>query len=69
MTQRILSLGLRGWLAGVALLMALAAPAWAQDRRVALVIGNAAYRHAQTLANPANDAEAMATALRRPDRQ
>ena len=34
-------------------------------RRVALVIGNAAYEHAATLANPHRDAQAVAAALRR----
>ena len=34
-------------------------------RRVALVVGNARYAHAGTLANPRNDAQAMAAALRR----
>lgn len=34
------------------------------ERRVALVIGNGAYRHAPALANPRNDAEDMAAALR-----
>lgn len=35
------------------------------ERRVALVIGNAAYQHAPALANPANDAKAVAAALER----
>jgi len=35
------------------------------ERRVALVIGNGAYEHATPLPNPANDARAMASALRR----
>lgn len=34
------------------------------ERRLALVIGNGAYRHTSPLANPANDARAMAKALR-----
>jgi hypothetical protein len=34
------------------------------ETRVALVIGNAAYEHTAALANPGNDAEDMATALR-----
>src|SRR5260221_6875921 len=33
------------------------------ERRVALVIGNAAYRHVGTLDNPKQDAEAIAVAL------
>jgi formylglycine-generating enzyme required for sulfatase activity/Tfp pilus assembly protein PilF len=49
----------------VAWVMALLAlpPASAQER-VALVIGNGKYEHATTLPNPANDARAMADALR-----
>jgi uncharacterized caspase-like protein len=43
-------------------LVALTQPA-AADKRVALVIGNAAYTHAGALANPANDATDMAAAL------
>lgn len=34
-------------------------PAWA-EKKVALVIGNSAYQHANPLRNPANDAKAMA---------
>jgi len=45
-------------------LTAFATPALAETR-VALVIGNAAYKHAPALANPKNDAEAMAASLRR----
>lgn len=37
----------------------------ARHRRVALVIGNGAYRHVSTLPNPPEDAKAMAAALRR----
>lgn len=33
------------------------------ERRVALVVGNSAYQHASRLANPGNDATAMAEAL------
>ena len=39
-------------------------PAVSQGRRVALVIGNGAYRSVDRLANPANDARAIAAALR-----
>jgi len=46
------------------LLFLLAAPALA-EKRVALVIGNAAYKHAPALANPKNDAEGVAAALQR----
>ncbi|MGD9925096.1 MAG: caspase domain-containing protein [Pseudorhodoplanes sp.] len=42
----------------------LATPALA-ERRVALVIGNGAYRHADRLPNPKNDAEDVSAALRR----
>jgi len=35
------------------------------ERRVALVIGNSAYAHAEALRNPVNDAEAMAAVLSR----
>ena len=52
-------LGLGAMLAAVAL----AEPAAAQ-KRVALVIGNAAYTHAGRLANPANDAADMAAAMK-----
>ncbi|MCW5750293.1 MAG: caspase family protein [Alphaproteobacteria bacterium] len=45
------------------LLASMAAVAGASERRVALVIGNAAYREAP-LRNPVNDARAIATALR-----
>ena len=43
-----------------------AGPALA-ERRVALVIGNAAYRHAQALQNPVEDARAVAGTLRKLD--
>ena len=35
------------------------------EKRVALVIGNSAYKHAPALANPKNDAEGMAAAPKR----
>ncbi len=41
-----------------------AAPAMALTERVALVIGNSAYEHTAALANPRNDASAMAAKLR-----
>lgn len=44
-----MSIGLATW----------CSPAWA-GRKVALVIGNSAYQHANPLRNPANDARAMA---------
>ncbi len=46
------------------LLLALATPASA-GQRVALVIGNASYAHAPSLANPLNDANDMGAALER----
>jgi uncharacterized caspase-like protein len=49
--------------AGALAAVAMAQPAAAQ-KRVALVIGNAAYTHAGQLANPANDAADMASALK-----
>jgi hypothetical protein len=61
----------QGWTAfGLIMLLALAL-AWggrahADERlRIALVIGNAAYEHSPALANPRNDAQAVAAALRR----
>jgi hypothetical protein len=50
-------------LAGMLGAVAFAQPAAAQ-KRVALVIGNAAYTHAGRLANPANDAADIAAALK-----
>lgn len=38
-------------------------PAWGQGRRVALIVGNSAYRSVDRLANPANDAKLIAAAL------
>jgi len=59
----------RGLLLGLAMSAALtglaAAPASADGRRVALVIGNGAYRHVPALPNPANDAGDVAAAFRR----
>lgn len=42
-----------------------AAEAASAERRVALVVGNGAYRHANVLPNPRNDAEDVAAALKR----
>jgi phosphate transport system substrate-binding protein len=50
--------------AAAAFAAVLAAPAFAETR-VALVIGNGAYKNAPRLPNPANDANDVATALRR----
>ena len=38
-------------------------PPFGSERRVALIIGNAAYQHTATLRNPVNDARAMAETL------
>jgi uncharacterized caspase-like protein len=51
------------WIVVAGLLWALS-PAMAQDRRVALVIGNAAYKSVSTLQNPVNDSRAIAKSLR-----
>jgi hypothetical protein len=56
----ILGLSVSAALAGLA-----AVPAAADGRRVALVIGNGAYRNVPALPNPANDAGDVAAALRR----
>lgn len=50
-------------LLAVVLLLSLPAAAQTAPRRVALVIGNAAYAHAGRLANPPNDARLVANAL------
>ena len=50
-------------LAAALFVLASAAPALA-EKRVALVVGNAAYRHIPRLDNPANDARLMAETLR-----
>src|SRR5262249_30764570 len=55
------------WLAALIVSVALCAAAQAQDRnrdRVALVIGNSRYVNVDALPNPANDARAVAKALR-----
>jgi caspase domain-containing protein len=58
----------RGFIQGlsaIAALPAFAAPAQADGKRVALVIGNSAYRNVAALPNPANDAGDIAAALTR----
>lgn len=52
------------FIANFALAICLAAPAHA-EKRVALVIGNAAYQNTPALTNPVNDGEDLATALRK----
>ena len=55
---------LRAWVAPAVLWSVLTGPALADDlRRVALVVGNAAYEHDAALRNPGNDATDMAAAL------
>ena len=49
----------------IALCVLLALGFGAEAKRVALVIGNSAYVHAGTLANPKNDATDVAAALRK----
>lgn len=49
----------------VGLVLFFCAEALAQGKRIALVIGNAAYRETAPLANPRNDATDLAAALRR----
>ena len=50
-------------LGATAMILFLTAVAAQAERRVALVIGNGAYRHSTPLPNPANDARAMAALL------
>jgi hypothetical protein len=45
------------------LLVLVVAPAWAEGRRVALVLGNSAYQHAPPLPNPVNDARVIGETL------
>ncbi len=49
--------------AALAAALLLAAPAHA-EKRVALVVGNSAYKQANPLANPVNDASEIASALK-----
>jgi TPR repeat protein len=58
---------LRSWIPGIAAVLALLAgsPAEAAGNRVALVVGNANYRHAPVLPTPVNDAEDIAATLTR----
>jgi len=51
------------WIVAVAAILLLGLPAQAQ-KRVALVVGNSAYVHANPLPNPANDANDIAAALK-----
>ena len=60
------SMALRCALYLVALIYALSSAAIAEtEKRVALVIGNSAYQHVSSLANPANDAQDISKALAR----
>jgi len=65
MRLRMRTSALRHVLAFVLLCLLASGPSNAADKRLALVIGNAAYTHAGTLANPRNDAADMAAALRK----
>ncbi len=56
---------MRGWITVVLICLgALAASPAVAEKRVALVVGNAAYRHVTALDNPANDARLVADTLR-----
>lgn len=57
----------RRWLAGILAGAFLVAGAWGADaaKRVAMVVGNAAYQNADPLANSINDAKDVAAALKR----
>ncbi len=61
-TERMVRAGIRVFLA--AWLLAFAGHTASAAKRMALVIGNGAYANAPTLANPRNDAEDMAAALK-----
>jgi uncharacterized caspase-like protein len=50
--------------AAIAVLLLLVPSVAQADKRVALVIGNSAYKYAGELANPRNDATDMSAALR-----
>jgi caspase domain-containing protein/uncharacterized protein DUF4189 len=50
---------------GIATMLTFAATPASADKRLALVIGNSAYKNAPALRNPANDANDMAEALQR----
>jgi len=54
-------------IAAIFAMTTLAAPNALAEKRVALVVGNAAYVNANSLANPANDANAVADSLERLD--
>jgi TPR repeat protein/uncharacterized caspase-like protein len=54
-----------GWLLAAAWILGLGIGPALAERKVALVIGNAAYQHTRVLSNPKNDAEAIAELLRR----
>jgi len=59
---------LKGLIAAVGMSLAVAAPQAAEaafDKKVALIVGNAAYENAPALANPVTDAKAIAAAFER----
>lgn len=53
------------FVAALALIFAILSPAAAQERRVALIIGNGAYKNTAPLVTPVNDAGDLAAALNR----
>ena len=53
---------MRAWIVVLLAWLGLAGTAFA-DKRVALIVGNGAYEHADVLANPVNDARNMRKAL------
>src|SRR5215218_5956807 len=57
------SVRLHRWLLAAAALLLLGQPAFA-EKRVALVLGNAAYQNVAPLANPVNDSAKIATTLK-----
>jgi uncharacterized caspase-like protein len=63
---RYVTAGVRSILVALALsLIATGSPMARSEKRVALVIGNSAYKNVSNLDNPANDADAMAELLRK----
>ena len=59
MTKSSRSAGFRPFFLAAAALLLVCQPAWA-ERRVALVLGNAAYQNAAKLPNPVNDSAVIA---------
>jgi uncharacterized caspase-like protein len=65
MGPRLVSASLSSRAIAAAAIFAAAAPAAADDERVALILGNAAYRHTAPLRNSTNDSSALAQAFAR----